>query len=159
MLKAQLPEFMVPSAFVRLNALPQTPNGKLDRQALPAPSQLVAQRHSEPHTEPQNNIEQLLTAIWKEVLNLNQLSTQDNFFDLGGHSLLAVQVLGKLRQATDRDVSITDIFRFPTVASLARHLAREEPEVTSATQGFKRAQGRRLAWSRATASTVLDAGA
>lgn len=159
MLKAQLPEFMVPSAFVRLNALPQTPNGKLDRQALPAPSQLVAQRHSEPHTEPQNNIEQLLTAIWKEVLNLNQLSTQDNFFDLGGHSLLAVQVLGKLRQATDRDVSITDIFRFPTVASLARHLARGEPEVTSATQGFKRAQGRRLAWSRATASTVLDAGA
>ncbi len=157
MLKEHLPEFMVPSAFVRLNALPQTPNGKLDRQALPAPSQAMGQKHGAPLAEPKNPTEQLIAGIWKEVLKLNHLSTQDHFFDLGGHSLLAVQVLGKLRQATGQEISITDIFQFPTIASLALHLAHGEPKVSAVTQGLKRAQGRRLAWARA-ASPTLDAG-
>ena len=71
--------------------------------------------------------------------------------------MLAVQVLGKLRQATGQEISITDIFQFPTIASLALHLAHGEPKVSAVTQGLKRAQGRRLAWARA-ASPTLDAG-
>ena len=121
-LRGELPEFMVPSHVVQLEAFPLTPNKKVDRKALPAPEEVREERPRE-IAEPQNDVEQRISAIWREVLNLPNVGIDENFFDLGGHSLLAVQVHSKLKKVSSRPVSITDLFRFPTIAALAAHLA------------------------------------
>ncbi len=116
-LGTRLPDYMVPSAFVFLEALPMTPNGKVDRAALPAPRREAA----EP-AEPGNEVEALVAATWRDVLGLERVGVHDNFFELGGHSLLVAQVHARLRDALGRDLPVVDLFRFPTVASLAEHL-------------------------------------
>jgi natural product biosynthesis luciferase-like monooxygenase protein len=120
----KLPAFMIPGHFVVLEALPLTPNGKVDRKSLPAPEIGPAAAAVEVAL-PEGEIERELTAIWKDVLHLPQVGVTQNFFDLGGHSLLVVQVLSRIRSGFGKEIPIADIFRFPTIRALARHLGNE----------------------------------
>ncbi len=146
-LRARLPEAMLPQAFVVLDEFPHTPNGKIDRNALPAPEPGAAAAPAAPFVAPADDLEGRIAEVWKAVLKLPQVGTRDNFFDLGGHSLLAVQAHRRLKETLQRDLSITDIFRFPTIASLAAHLADGGLD-RGAQQGSDRAQGRRAAMQR-----------
>ncbi|HEY2362259.1 MAG TPA: amino acid adenylation domain-containing protein, partial [Candidatus Angelobacter sp.] len=120
-LSASLPEYMVPAAYVRLESLPLTSNGKLDRKALPAPgSDAYSTCAYEP---PQGEIETKLAQVWAEVLKLDQVGRHDNFFELGGHSLLAVRVMVRVREALKVEVTIKDLFAHPVLADLAGVLA------------------------------------
>ncbi len=120
-LGTRLPEFMVPSVWVELPALPKTPNAKVDRKALPLP-EAVAQEARGAYQAPENDLERQIAAIWREVLAGPEVGRDENFFDIGGHSLLTVQVQGRLKRALERNVSLTDLFRFPTVRALAQFL-------------------------------------
>jgi amino acid adenylation domain-containing protein len=125
-LQERLPKYMVPSAFVLLEKLPQTPNGKVDRKALPVPDWHLG---GKPHDLPRTPVEELLAGIWMEVLQLEALGVDDNFFDLGGHSLLATQVVSRIRSCMQVDLPLKALFESPTVAQLAGYLenrAREQ---------------------------------
>ena len=122
-LQARLPDVMVPTHFVTLSSFPLTPNGKLDRKSLPPPTTLITAAPPAPAELPAGEIEELIAGIWRDVLQLQEVGTQDNFFDLGGHSLLAVQAHRRLKKAFDRPISLTDLFRFPTIRSLAQFLS------------------------------------
>ncbi|MES2296924.1 MAG: amino acid adenylation domain-containing protein, partial [Pseudomonadota bacterium] len=113
-----LPEYMVPAAFVFLDALPRTPNGKLDRKALPDPD-FAQQRNV--YVAPATPTEQLVCEIWQDVLGMQQVGSTDNFFQLGGHSLLLMQVISRLQQ-TGIDVAVRQLFLAPTVAHLAAEI-------------------------------------
>jgi natural product biosynthesis luciferase-like monooxygenase protein len=129
-LLASLPEYMVPSTFVYLPALPETPNGKIDRQALPMPErQSVAP--SAASVAPQGSTEETIAAIWREVLNRKDVGVTDNFFDIGGHSLLTILVLGKLKPKVPRPLSLVDLFRYTTIRALADFLDSEEAPASS----------------------------
>ncbi|WP_420126425.1 amino acid adenylation domain-containing protein [Longimicrobium sp.] len=128
-LRRSLPEYMVPSAFVGLEALPLTPNGKLDRKALPAPEYAAgADRYVAPRTE----AERTVAAVWGEVLGVERVGAHDRFFDLGGHSLLLVRVQARLRDAFGQPVPITHLFRYLTVSALAAALDAPAPEPAAA---------------------------
>jgi amino acid adenylation domain-containing protein len=119
-LKASLPDYMVPSAFVTLEALPLTPSGKVDRRALPAPG---SERPVDADfAAPRNPIEEVLAGIFGEVLKLDRVGIHDDFFVLGGHSLLVAQVSTRVRQALHTELPIVEIFRNPTVAQLAERV-------------------------------------
>ncbi|PTA47254.1 non-ribosomal peptide synthetase/MFS transporter [Micromonospora sp. RP3T] len=122
-LKDTLPEYMVPAAFVTLDALPLTPNGKLDRKALPAP--VVTREASVALVEPRDDTERALAAIWSEVLGVETLGIDDDFFDLGGHSMLATQVVAKIRKAElgGRAVGVMDLFQKRTIRDLAAFIS------------------------------------
>ncbi len=149
-LRGRLPDFMVPAHFVTLAAMPQTPNGKIDRKALPAPldGAAAAGAPAASYVAPAGDLEEQIAAVWRQVLKLPQVGTRDNFFDLGGHSLLAVQAHRQLRETLGRELSITDIFRFPTIASLSAHLGEGGSDGAAAQSGSDRAQGRRAALQR-----------
>ncbi|HYP28243.1 MAG TPA: amino acid adenylation domain-containing protein [Blastocatellia bacterium] len=117
----RLPEYMVPSAFVPMDALPLSPNGKIDRGALPAPESNRPQLGVE-YTAPRDEIEGSIAAIWQEVLKVEKVGAHDNFFDLGGHSLLMVQAQTRLSSALKRDISMMEMFQYSTVSSLASYL-------------------------------------
>jgi natural product biosynthesis luciferase-like monooxygenase protein len=144
-LRADLPDFMVPAHVMVLPEFPHTPNGKIDRKALPAPDSQAAKTQAE-FVAPQSDLQAQIAAVWQDVLKLPQVGISDNFFDLGGHSLLAVQAHRRLREALQRELSITDIFRFPTIAGLAQYLGGEVE--TGAKEGAERAQGRRAAMQK-----------
>jgi hypothetical protein len=146
-LRAKLPDYMVPSTFVLLSALPLTPNGKINRKALPAPERTRG-GSAAAYTTPQNEVERVIASIWGELLNLDQVGTHDNFFDLGGNSLLMVQANGKLRRALETTVSLVDMFRFPTVSLLARHLSQGSDGEAALQHGQDRAQVRKDAMAR-----------
>ncbi|BDU21544.1 hypothetical protein DYGSA30_30010 [Dyella sp. GSA-30] len=118
-LTSRLPEYMIPSAFVSVSALPLSPNGKIDRSALPDPDEL-AYAHSQ-YEAPHGDIEQALAALWSELLGVERVGRQDNFFKLGGHSLLIVRMMERIRQM-GMDVEISAVFAAPTLASLADNL-------------------------------------
>jgi amino acid adenylation domain-containing protein len=120
-LKAALPEHMVPSAFVMLEALPLTPSGKLDRQALPAPDrQSCSSRHFE---APQGEIEEALAEIWQELLRVERIGRNDNFFELGGHSLQIMRLISRIYDRCAVLLTVPVIFQRPTVALLAQSIA------------------------------------
>ena len=118
-LKRRLPSPLVPSAFVPLAAWPLTPNGKVDRRALPAPA---TERPSTGRAfrAPEGGVEGAVAAVWSEALGLERVGAEDNFFDLGGHSLMLARIHGKLQEALGRDLSLVDLFRYPTIRSLRR---------------------------------------
>ena len=117
----KLPDYMIPSAFVFLAALPLNANGKIDRAALPAPDTARPELASA-FTAPENETEEFLAAQWREVLHLDQVGVRDNFFDLGGDSVLLVQIHQRLETHLHREVPITALFEHPTITTLAQHL-------------------------------------
>jgi amino acid adenylation domain-containing protein len=119
-LATELPEYMIPSAFVVLPELPLTPNGKIDRKALPAPENRMIATAS--YVSPQNETEAAIVAIWQEVLKVDRVGRHDNFFDLGGHSLLVVQVQTRLQKKFSRNIKLIELFQYPTVAALGTFL-------------------------------------
>ena len=146
-LAEHLPDFMVPSAFVFLERYPQTPNGKIDRKALPAPDEVRA-RSTVEYKAPDNELEQSIAETWKEVLYLDQVGIDDNFFDLGGHSLLVVQAHRKLREIFPNPLSLTDLYRFPTIRGLAAHLSSDGGSDEQAEKSEARGAKRREALGR-----------
>jgi amino acid adenylation domain-containing protein len=121
-LKSKLADYMLPSALVWLNALPLTPNGKIDRHALPAPDQ-ASPRQEEDFRPPCGPIEQIVAAVWMDILNLDRLDTRDDFFALGGHSLIAARVMYRLSDIFQIDLPLLLLFKAPNVAALSRDLA------------------------------------
>lgn len=123
-LRERLPEQMVPSVFVPLAALPMTPSGKVDRQALPVPGRAHAERQS-PLAAPRHNLELRLTKIWEDVLSVQPIGVKDNFFDLGGHSLLAVRLFAAVEKTFGKRIPLASLFKAPTVEQLARLLVEQ----------------------------------
>ena len=122
-LKQQLPDYMVPAAFILLPKIPLTPNGKIDRQALPAPEQASASTYTPPATP----TEHAVAAIWAEVLRRHPISTSDNFFDLGGHSLMATQVISRIREHFKVELAMRVLFERPTVREISEEVEKAEP--------------------------------
>lgn len=120
-LAKQLPQYMIPTAFFILDKMPLTPNGKINRQALPSPEKEQANQPRVLVT-PRTPTEEILTSIWKDVLNIKTISVNDDFFTIGGHSLLATQIISRVRQTFQVDIPLRSIFDFSTVARLAAHL-------------------------------------
>lgn len=143
-LKDQLPDYMVPSEFILLDKLPKTASGKIDRQALleleAAPDQSKAA-----YTPPRNALEQAIAGFWQEVLPVNEIGRDDNFFDLGGHSLLLIQINRKLKEHCQRDITVVEMFRYPTISTLAEFLSgnRDESSADSLRKSRERAAARR----------------
>src|SRR4029079_1888027 len=121
-LRAMLPEYMVPAAFVFLDTLPLTSNNKVDARALPEPAQEVTT--SAVPDEPRTMIEFQLLALWRQVLGDDALGTHDNFFDRGGHSLLAVELVSRIEQVFGRKLPLATLFQAPAVAQMAELLQR-----------------------------------
>ncbi len=129
-LRERVPDYMVPEAILILRSLPLTPNGKIYRQALPMPDD--GPREKKPtFTAPRNTIEQTLATIWQEVLQREQVGIDDNFFDIGGHSLLAVQLVKRLNETFNVELSAVEFFEHADIRSLAAYLRHEQEEAPS----------------------------
>jgi amino acid adenylation domain-containing protein/non-ribosomal peptide synthase protein (TIGR01720 family) len=146
-LKERLPEYMLPAAIVLLQTLPRTPQGKVDRRALPAPDGLRPDLEAT-YVAPQTEAERIIAGVWQEVLHIERAGIHDNFFDLGGHSLLMIQVHTKLREMLDSAVSMVDLFRYPTIGALATFVSRERDERPDFQPSQERAATRREAARR-----------
>jgi len=130
-LRTRLPEYMIPSIFMRLDELPLTQSGKVDRRRLPEPDR------SRPDQErgyeaPRNSVEESVAAIWSELLDVEQVGVNDNFFELGGHSLLATQVLSRVREKLGVSIAVRRVFETPTVAAMAQLVAQAQAELLEA---------------------------
>jgi acyl carrier protein len=123
---------MVPSHFIALERLPLTPNGKLARQDLPLPEGAAARESSREYVEPRTETEKALAEIWAEVLGVERVGVNDNFFDLGGHSLLATQVISRLRNALQVALPLRTLFIANTVAALAEAAEQQRLAQSSA---------------------------
>jgi acyl carrier protein len=126
-LKARLPDYMIPSQFMVLDKLPLTPNGKIDRKVLSDLSANVDSLEGE-WVAPRTREEKLLADIWADVLGIERVGIHNNFFDLGGHSLQAVQLISKIALALNIDVSVKQLFLYPTIAQLAEQLKNSVPK-------------------------------
>jgi amino acid adenylation domain-containing protein len=138
--RERLPNYMVPQVVLSVPAIPLTPNGKIDVAALPT-LEGVRPELEEEFVAPRTELEALVSGIWCEELGLEGVGVNDNFFDLGGHSLLAVRVHQRLREQGQTDVTLLDLFRFPTVSTLARHLGGKgvtKPDDTSMRQRVRK---------------------
>jgi len=143
-LRQRLPEHMVPVAFVTLEAVPLTPNGKVDRAALPAPGAVRPELEAE-YAAPRDEVERQLAAIWQEILGVERVGIYDNFFELGGSSLLLVKTHRRQRQALGLAASLADFFRNPTIAALAQPMGSGPSEPSLADGGEERAARRKSA--------------
>jgi amino acid adenylation domain-containing protein len=121
-LAGRLPEYMVPAAYVRLECMPLTPNGKLDRRALPEPESNAYARRG--YVEPQGETESKLAKIWEKLLGAPQVGLHDNFFELGGHSLMVIQLMVEVQRLFGINISLRDVFMAPTLAELAAAVKR-----------------------------------
>ncbi|MEH2014121.1 non-ribosomal peptide synthetase [Nostoc sp.] len=135
-LKQQLPDFMVPTIFMALEAMPLTPNGKVDRKALPEPDASRPELEAN-YVAPRTPIEQQIADIWMQVLNVKRVGIYDNFFELGGYSLVGIQVVSRVRQALQVEILMSNLFELPTVADLAQRVET----LRWATQGIQAAEG------------------
>ncbi len=128
-LETRLPSYMVPSAFVTLQEFPLTPNGKIDRKSLPAPT--IQRAVDDTYEAPQSELEKSLATLWQEVLQVDRVGLHDNFFDLGGHSLLLLRVHHRLGELSTQQISMVEMFQYPTVDKLARRLSAPARASTS----------------------------
>ncbi len=127
-LKQKVPDYMVPSAFILLDALPLTPNGKVDRRALPEPDQIRSnseKAYSKEYLPAQDTLELQLTKIWEKLLGIQPIGVRDNFFELGGNSLLAVRLLHQIEKVFGKDLPLATLLQAPTVGQLADILRQE----------------------------------
>lgn len=140
-LATALPDYMIPSLFIFLDALPLNPNGKIDRKALPAPEQF----EKPDHDPPGNVIETAIAEIWAEALEIPQAGLHSNFFDLGGHSLLLIRIKQELEARLNVQIAMVDLFKYTTVASLAKFLNQggEKMDSASLSHHQQRAQRQR----------------
>ncbi|CAM4407409.1 non-ribosomal peptide synthetase [Myxococcus xanthus] len=141
-LRERLPEYMVPSAFVPLEALPLNASGKVDRQALPQPSSSLAEQRPA-YIAPAGQLELDIAEVWRQDLRLDVVGRDENFFDLGGNSLLAARIQARLTEKLQRTVTLLDIFTHPTVGALARHLSAmpEAPAMALEAQTQRQKEG------------------
>jgi len=139
-LKLRLPAYMLPSAFVALDRMPVLPSGKIDRLALPAPDGV--RPDGEAFVAPRTALERSVSELWQELLEIDRIGIDDNFFDLGGHSLLIVRLQAKLQRVFSRQLSIIELFQFPTVRTLAGHLAGSAKSDVDEEPAFADAVGR-----------------
>ncbi len=124
-LHERIPDYMMPNMVVLLDAMPLTPNGKLDRLALPAPESLVSAEPASSRSDSGGKTERKIAAVWSELLSIPKINLDDNFFDLGGHSLLVIQMRTALFTALNRDIPVIDLFSYPSIRSLVRHLDQD----------------------------------
>jgi acyl carrier protein len=129
-LSQRLPDYMIPQAFVLLDALPLTPSGKIDRRSLPEPES--GERVSQSYQPPRTPAERTIAEIWASVLKVDRVGIQDNFFELGGHSLLATQAMSRIRHAVGIDLPLRTIFEAPTVTALAAAITNQPPNRSAA---------------------------
>jgi natural product biosynthesis luciferase-like monooxygenase protein len=147
-LAGALPEYMVPSHFVFLDAFPLTPNKKVDRKKLPKPGDVRKRTEAREYVAPTSQTEKTIADIWSKILGVEKIGSKESFFDLGGHSLLAVQAHRELKQALGVEMAITDIFQYPTLGALASHLddrgqASKQLDATAARAAKRREAMRR----------------
>jgi amino acid adenylation domain-containing protein len=143
--REKLPDYMVPASCLLLDELPHLPNGKINRNALPAPEDLYPDLGLM-YVAPQTDVERILARIWQDVLQTPKVGIYDNFFsDLGGNSLMLIQVVEKVRESMNRDVSMIEMFQFPTIDSLARHFSEGESQPSSIEKIDDHTQRRRQA--------------
>ncbi|WP_442342027.1 AMP-binding enzyme [Ectorhizobium quercum] len=142
-----LPDYMIPAHVVTLDAFPLTPNAKVDRKALPKPATATATAPAaaQAFVSPESTLQKDIAEAYRRTLGLERVGVNDNFFAIGGHSLLAVQLHRDLKAGLAPELTITDIFRFPTVGTLAGHLANREKEDDRLSQVADRAAMRRAA--------------
>jgi len=140
-LQQRLTEYMVPSSFVMMETLPRNPNGKVDRRALPKPDSTSTDAN-DAYLAPRSATERTIANIWQEVLKLEKVGINDNFFGLGGHSLLLVHAQSKLSDALKLNVSMVEMFKYPTISALAEHLS-EQPCSIPASQPTRNQAGTR----------------
>jgi acyl carrier protein len=138
-LGSKLPKIMVPSVLVFLPEFPKTPNGKLDRRALPKPER----KASQPVEGADNDLERQIAAIWSDALGVPSVGIEERFFDIGGHSLLMIEVHDQLRDKAGHDVPLLDLFQYPTVRSLAHHLGQRPSAAARQAAGLNRGKLRR----------------
>jgi acyl carrier protein len=117
-IKGKLPEYMVPSQYLSVESFPLTPNGKIDRKAFPVPSEFNFDTVKKEVVLPTNEMEDRIARVWQDLLKIPKVGINDNFFDIGGHSLLAVQLHSRLKQLIDTELTLIDIFTYPTIKSL-----------------------------------------
>jgi acyl carrier protein len=142
-LRRRLADYMIPAAYMVLEALPLTPNGKIDYHALPEPIQMKSETA---YAAPRNDVERQLVAIWTDLLQIGQIGIHDNFFQLGGQSLLATQVMARIQKVLGIELPLRIIFQSPTIADLAaaverargRGLARRMPAIGSISRETRR---------------------
>ena len=121
-LRKRLPEYMIPTVWVKLESLPLTPNGKTDKKALP---DIDAGESGNKYVAPRSDLEIKLAAIWEDLLGIERIGTNDNFFELGGHSLLATRTVSAVRKKLQVELAIKDLFIHPTIGELANYLGKQ----------------------------------
>jgi amino acid adenylation domain-containing protein len=146
-LRERLPEYMVPQTLVLLAQLPLTANGKIDRKASSSLEGANAQE-TVTYVAPRTELEQQIAVIWQTVLGAEKVGLHDNFFDLGGHSILLIEASSKLRLALDRELSVVDMFRHPTVSAMAEFLSAAQPQEINFAANTERAGVRRVSAKR-----------
>lgn len=146
-LKRYLPEYMVPSDFVFLEEFPLSPNGKVDRKALPLPDRMQPDLEAN-YVAPQGETEKIIAIIWQDLLNLEKVSTADNFFDLGGHSLLVAQAHRRLGEKLNIEIPMVKLFQYSTISSLADYLNKQQDESLSRREIRGRAARQKEAFAR-----------
>src|SRR5579875_3216094 len=141
-LRERLPEYMTPWAFVILEDWPLTSHGKIDRHALPLSEPMLPDT-GETYVPARTAIEQEIATVWKRQLGVEAIGIHDNFFDLGGHSLLLAQVCNELQKLFKKDISVLDMFKYPTISSLAKYVSQEQTQFPSLQHRYERAERRR----------------
>jgi acyl carrier protein len=143
-MRLKLPEYMVPSFFVKLTEMPLTLNGKIDRKALPQPEQKRSDLEQE-FVPPQNETENILSEAWIKVLKIDRVGIHDNFFELGGNSLLIVQLAGRLKNEYAIDIPVVKCFQYPTIHACAAYIDNSQSQLQPSENVLKKAQLQRKA--------------